>query len=79
MKIDVWFPSNTYTVLDSLNIRKKINTAIRDMYKRYDSFVQRGSGWLLKKVCKFSVSNMKFKLFQGGCLSTLLPRDLRKK
>ena len=70
MKIDVWFPSNTYTVLDSINIRKKINTAIRDIYKRYDSFVQRGSGWILKKVSKFSVSIMKFKLFQGGCLST---------
>ena len=48
MKIDVWFPSNTYTVLDSINIRKKINTAIRDIYKRYDSFVERGSGWVLK-------------------------------
>ena len=70
MKIDVWFPSNTYTVLDSVNIRKKINTAIRDIYKRYDGFVQRGSGWVLKKVSKFSVSIMKFKLFQGGCLST---------
>ena len=44
MKIDVWFLSNTYTVLDSINIRKKINTAIRDIHKRYDSFVQRGSG-----------------------------------
>ena len=55
------------------------NTAIRDIYKRYDSFVQRGSGWVLKKVSKFSVSIMKFKLFQGGCLSTLLPRELRKK
>ena len=79
MKIDVWFPSNTDTVLDSINIRKKINTAIRDIYKRYDSFVQRGSGWVLKKVSKFSVSIMKFKLFQGGCLSTLLPRELCKK
>ena len=47
MKIDVWFPSNTYTVLDSVNIRKKINMVIRDIYKRYDSFVQRGSGWVL--------------------------------
>ena len=79
IKIDVWFPSNTYTVLDSINIRKKINTAIRDIYKRYDSFVQRGSGWVLKKVSKFSVSIMKFKLFQGGRLSTLLPRELCKK
>ena len=68
MKIDVWFPSNTYTVLDSINIRKKINTAISDIYKRYDSFVQRGSGWVLNKVSKFSVSIMEFKLFQGGCL-----------
>ena len=79
MKIDVCFPSNTYTVLDSINIRKKINTAIRDIYKRSDSFVQRVSGWVLKKVSKFSVSIMKFKLFQGGCLFTLLPRELRKK
>ena len=61
------------------HIRKKINTAIRDIYKRYDSFVQRGSGWVLKKVFKFSVSIMKFKLFQGGCLSALLPRELHKK
>ena len=75
----MWFPSNTYTVLDSINIGKKINTAIRDTYKRYDSFVQRGSGWVLKKVSKFSVSIMKFKLFQGGCLSTLLPKELCKK
>ena len=79
IKIEAWFPSNTYTVLDSIHIRKKINSAIRDIYKRYDSFVQRGSGWVLKKVSKFSVSIMKFKLFQGGCLSALLPRELCKK
>ena len=53
MKLVVWFPSNTYTVLDSINIRKKINTAIREIYKRYDSFVQRGSGWVLKKCQSF--------------------------
>ena len=34
IKIDVWFPSNTYTVLDSVNIRKRINIAIRD-YTRH--------------------------------------------
>ena len=31
IKIDVWFPSNTYTVLDSIHIRKRINTTIRDI------------------------------------------------
>ena len=78
-KKDVWFPNNTYTVLDYIYIRKKINTAVRDIYRRYDSFVQRGFGWVLKKVSKFSVRIMKFKLFQGGCLSALLPRELHKK
>ena len=31
------------------------------------------------KSVQFSVSIMKFKLFQGGYLSTLLPRELREK
>ena len=53
IKIDVWFPSNTYTVLDSVNIRKKINTAVRDIYKRYDSFVQRDLVGSLKKCPSF--------------------------
>ena len=75
MKIDVLFPSNTYTVLDSINIRKKINTAIRDIYKRYDSFVQRGSGWVLKKVSKFSVSIMKFKLFKEAVCLLYYPEN----
>ena len=79
IKIDVWFPSNTYTVLDSANLRKEINLAIRDIYKRYDSFVQRGSRLVLKKVDKFSVSIVKYKLFQGGCLSALLPKELHNK
>ena len=46
--------------LKEVKYRKKLNTAIRDIYKRYDSFVQRGSGWVLKKLSKFSVSIMKF-------------------
>ena len=36
-------------------------------------------GDLVGSFKKFSVSIMKFKLFQGGCLSTLLPRELHKK
>ena len=53
MKIDVWFPSNTYTVLDSINIRKKINTAIRDIYKRYDSLFKGDLVGSLKKCSSF--------------------------
>ena len=49
MKIDVWFPSNTYTVLAVFIFILIFTESIRDIYKRYDSFVQRGSGWVLKK------------------------------
>ena len=75
MKTDVWFPSNTYTVLGSVNIRKKINAAIRDIYKRYDSFVQRGSGWVLEKVSKFSVSIMKFNCFKEAICLLYYPEN----
>ena len=75
IKIDVWFPSNAYTVLDSIHIRKKINTAIRDIYKRYDSFVQRGSGWVLKKVFKFSVSIMNLNCFKQAVCPLYYPEN----
>ena len=69
MKIDVWFPRNTYTVLDSINIRKKINTAIRDIYKRYDSFVQRGSALCENTKNKYRKSKQHDKIIE------LLPFD----
>ena len=48
-------------------------------FQHYDSFVERRSGWVLKKVLQFSITIMKYKLFQGGCLSTLLPPSLQSK
>ena len=76
INIDVWFPSNTYSILELSGARKKIKMALRDIFQCYDSFVERGSGWVLKKVLQFSITIMKYKLFQGGCLSTLLPPSL---
>ena len=76
INIDVWFPSNTYSILELSGARKKIKMALHDIFQCYDSFVKRGSGWVLKKVLQFSITIMKYKLFQGGCLSTLLPPSL---
>ena len=76
INIDVWFPSNTYSILDLSSVRKRIKMALRDIFQCYDSFVERGSGWVLKKVLQFSINIMKYKLFQGGCLSMLLPPSL---
>ena len=79
INIDVWFPSNTYSILELSGACKKIKTALCDIFQHYDSFVKRGSGWVLKKVLQFSITIMKYKLFQGGCLSTLLPPSLQSK
>ena len=76
INIDVWFPSNTYSILELSGAHKKIKMALCDIFQCYDSFVKRGSGWVLKKVLQFSITIMKYKLFQGGCLSTLLPPSL---
>ena len=51
IKIDVWFPSNTYTVLDSVNIRKKINIAIRSMIALFKGDLA-GSLESVKVFCK---------------------------
>ena len=76
ININVWFPSNTYSILEFSGARKKIKTALHNIFQHYDSFVERGLGWVLKKVLQFSITIMKYKLFQGGCLSTLLPPSL---
>ena len=64
INIDVWFPSNTYSILELSGACKKIKTALHDIFQCYDSFVSRGSGWALKKVLQFSITIMKYKLFK---------------
>ena len=54
INIDVWFPSNTYSILELSGARKKIKMALHNIFQRYDSFVKRGSGWVLKKVLVFN-------------------------
>ena len=79
INVEVWFPSDTYNAVEIKNVKAKIIKACADVYKRFDSFVQRGSGWVLRRVIKFSINIMKYQLFQGGCLSKKLPVKLRSK
>ena len=51
---------------------------LRDVEARFDSFVERGSGWVVKKVLQFCLTVNSFKLFKGGCKKgSLLPGRLR--
>ena len=42
INIDVWFPSNTYSVLELSGARKKIKTALHDIFQTLWQFCQKG-------------------------------------
>ena len=66
-QVDVWFPTDTYSVLSPGVLVDRLNSALRDVEPRFDSFVERGSGWVVKKVLQFCLTVNSFKLFKGGC------------
>ena len=76
MHITVWFPSENYNVFTLLEINRKLQIAVQKVLSRYDSFVQKGSGWILRKIQKVSVTVNRFKLFRGGCKLQKLPQRL---
>ena len=76
VKIQSWFPGDTQVVLTVRAVRDKMANAVRSTLQRYDAFVQKGSGWTVDKVMRFSVSVSKYKLFLGGCARHKLPRAL---
>ena len=49
-----------------------------DVEACFDSFFERGSGWVVKKVLQFCLTVNSFKLFKGGCKKvSFLPGRLR--
>ena len=46
------------SILELSGARKKIKMALCNIFQHYDSFVERGSGWVLKKVLQ---------VFQNQC------------
>ena len=45
----------------------QLNSALWDVEARFDSFVERGSGWVVKKVLQFYLTVNSFKLIKDGC------------
>ena len=79
ISLDVWFPADTYTVLNLGILKRQLDAAYRDIEKRFDAFVGVGSGWVMKRVLKFCLSVNRFKIFQGGCSKSTMPGSLRKR
>ena len=78
VQVDMWFPTGTYSVLSPGVLIDRLNSVLRDVEARFDSFVERGSGWVVKKVLQFCLTVNSFKLFKGGCKKgSFLPGRLR--
>ena len=78
VQVDVWFPANTYSVLSPVVLIDQLNSVLWDVETHFDSFVERGSEWVVKKVLQFCFTVNSFKLFKGGCKKgSFLPGRLR--
>ena len=78
VKFDVWFPADTKTVLSASVLQEQLDEVLRDIEQHFDAFVERGSGWVVKKILRFCLTVNCFKLFQGGCHKSM-PGCLSKK
>ena len=79
IRVSVWFPSDSKSVMTLPQLHKQLQSMIQESYGRYDAFVERGSGWILKSVKQLSLSVTKYKLFRGGCVGVRLPHSLRRR
>ena len=79
VSLDVWFPANSKTVLNLGMLKRQLNSAYLEVEKRFDAFVEGGSGWVMKRVLHFSLCLNRYKLFRGGCPKVSLPASLRKR
>ena len=77
--LDIWFPVDSKTVLNLGMLKRQLNEAYCEIEKRFDAFVEGSSGWVMKRVLRFSLCLNRFKLFQGGCKKVALPATLRKR
>ena len=66
VQVDVWFPINTYSVISPGVLIDQLDSVLRNVEAHLDSFVERGSGWVVKKVLQFCLTVNSFKLFKGG-------------
>ncbi|MCG8621927.1 MAG: hypothetical protein MJE68_08035, partial [Proteobacteria bacterium] len=76
--VDVWFPSNSVSVHTLPQIARSLRQAIADMMSKFDAFVQKGSGWVVREVKMFSLTVNKFTMFSGGGKCASLPTRVRK-
>ena len=76
--VDVWFPSISFSLHTPSQIMNRLRKAVADMMGKFDAFVQKGSGWVVRKVKMFSLSVNRFTMFSGGAECVSLPLKLKR-
>lgn len=79
IQTEAYFNSRTQQVLSRNQTASRVKHAVHSAIARFDTFVQRGSGWILKDVLSVTLRLAKFKVFRGGCLRESLPSQLKTK
>ena len=61
-----------------MQIAHHLCKAVADMMRKFDAFIQKGSGWVVKQVKMFSLTVNRFTMFSGGGECTSLPLKLKR-
>ena len=76
--VDVWFPSISFSLHTPSQVMHRLWKAVADMMSKFDAFVQKGSGWVVRQVKMFSLTVNRFTMFSGGAECTSLPLKLKR-
>jgi len=78
IKGDYWFPSFTHSIHSSETISQIVDRCNKEALASFDTFVNHGSGWILKKVLEVKLVMGKYHPFRGGCFKDSLPAKFQK-
>ena len=77
IQVVAWFASDVCMLISQRNIISNLQTAKKMINERFDLFNREGSGWTLKKINLISLTTDRYALFQGGCATFPLPKQLQ--
>ena len=79
VSLDIWFPVDMKNISNSGMLKRQLNVAHHKVEKHFDAFVERGLGWVMKRVIVFLCFSIGSSFSKGVAMSFLLPVTLRKR
>ena len=79
INIHPWFATAMHIIYSRASINNEVDKALSRILSQFDSFIERGSGWVLRDIVQIKLKILNFKSFSGGCKKHQLPEQLRRK